>query len=281
MRTADLLALLERHYIKPGAPFPGGIFLPECGWNGGNYEHPGAGGCDALYVGFTSTSGRILIGHELKVSRADWLNELKQPGKSDPWADQCHEWWLVVSDCAIVQAGELPAGWGLMVPGRSKTRMSVVTKPDRKPATHRPSWTAVRSIMARQDTLRAQAISAARRKATDEANAELAKRVEQQVKFQESQKGNYDYETVKKRLKALEDALGLPVEYDFDQTYGTAVALGNLRTMAAAARLYGSLESAVSNLTRNYEVSSLRRSVDRVDQHVKDLRRITRGADEG
>lgn len=275
MRTADLLGLLERHYIKPGAPFPGGIFLPECGWNGGNPEHPMAGGCDALYVGFTSTSGRILVGHELKVSRADWLNELKQPGKSDPWADQCHEWWLVVSDCAIVQAGELPAGWGLMCPGRSKTRMSVVTKPDRKPASHRPSWTAVRSIMARQDTLRAQAIAAARRKATDEANAELAKRVEQQVKFQENQRGNHDYETVKQRLKALEDALGLPVEYDFDRSYGAGVSLADLRKLAEAARLYGNLEAAVAALTRNYEVSSLRRSVDRVDQHVKDLRRIT------
>lgn len=179
--TRELLARLERHYIKPGQPLPGGIFLPECGWNGG-----GAGGCDAIYVGFTSTSGRILVGHELKVSRADWLNELNKPGKSDPWADQCHEWWLVVSDPAIVHDGELPAGWGLMTPGPSKTRMKIITKPARKdPTIHVPSWRAVRSIMARQDTLRAEAILAGRRRAEEAAQALVREDVEREVARQQ------------------------------------------------------------------------------------------------
>ena len=34
MSSADLLARLQRHYIKPGAPLPGGVFLPEVGVNG-------------------------------------------------------------------------------------------------------------------------------------------------------------------------------------------------------------------------------------------------------
>ncbi len=61
-----------------------------------------------------------LIGHEVKVSRADWLHELKQPEKAEAWKRFCHEWYLVVSDAAIVREGELPDGWGLMVShGRS------------------------------------------------------------------------------------------------------------------------------------------------------------------
>ena len=48
--TATLLALLQRHYIKPGLDLPGGIFLPEVGWNGGG-PGAGSGGCDAIYVG--------------------------------------------------------------------------------------------------------------------------------------------------------------------------------------------------------------------------------------
>lgn len=80
MRTEELLARLQRHYIKPGEQFPGGIFLPEVGWNGRS-----GGRVDALYVGFTSTSGRRLVGHELKVSRSDWRHELDQPGKADGW----------------------------------------------------------------------------------------------------------------------------------------------------------------------------------------------------
>lgn len=77
MRTDGLLERLERHYIKPGEPLAGGVFLPEVGINGG-----GSSRCDAIYVGFTSTSGRMLVGHELKVSRADWRRELDQPGKA-------------------------------------------------------------------------------------------------------------------------------------------------------------------------------------------------------
>lgn len=61
-----------------------------------------------------------LIGHEVKVSRSDWLHELKQPEKAEAWKRFCHEWYLVVSDATIVRDGELPDGWGLMVShGRS------------------------------------------------------------------------------------------------------------------------------------------------------------------
>lgn len=44
--TDDLMALLKRHYIKPGLPLPGGVFVPEVGQNGGW----GSGSrCDAIY----------------------------------------------------------------------------------------------------------------------------------------------------------------------------------------------------------------------------------------
>lgn len=175
MTTAELRDRLQRHYIKPGADLPGGVFLHEVGWNGLT-----AGGCDAIYVGFTSTSGRLLVGHELKVSRADWVKELSSPGKADGWADQCHQWWLVVSDPAIVREGELPEGWGLMVPGRSKTRMDVQVRPATK-RDHVPGWLAVRSVIARQDTLRAQAIVQARQKAQANVDAQVREAVEKRV----------------------------------------------------------------------------------------------------
>lgn len=173
--TKDLLGRLERHYIKPGEAYPGGVFIPECGVNGAW----GAGSrCDALYVGFTSTSGRILVGHELKVSRADWRHELAQSGKADVWADQCHAWYVVAPSTAIVPPDELPPGWGLMVINpRSKVRLEVKVKAATKGAEHAPSWDAVRSIMARQDTLRAQAIGDVRIKARDEVNAEVERRM--------------------------------------------------------------------------------------------------------
>lgn len=149
--TQTLLGLLRRHYIKPGAR-PGGVFVPECGING----RTGAGRrADALHIGFTSTSGRLLTGHEVKVSRSDWRKELDTAGKADFWADNCHAWYVVAPGPHVVPSDELPEGWGLMYPNpRTKTRMKIVAKAtvhtDRT-----PSWEATRSIMARIDTLTA------------------------------------------------------------------------------------------------------------------------------
>lgn len=54
-------------------------------------------------------------GHEVKVSRSDWLAELRDPTKAEAFRPYCSRWWLVVSDRRIVRDGELPDGWGLLV----------------------------------------------------------------------------------------------------------------------------------------------------------------------
>lgn len=169
VRAADLVARLRRHYMKPG-PFPGGIFVPECGQNGvGNGQR-----CDALFVGFTSSSGRILVGHEIKVSRSDWLHELDQSAKADRWADECHAWY-VVAPTGVVRPGELPHGWGLLTPNsRTTTRMDVQVKAEVR-ADHVPAWWAVRSIMARLDTLQHAEIAERRRELAEEHGKQLEK----------------------------------------------------------------------------------------------------------
>lgn len=264
LTTRELLARLQRHYIKPGAPLPGGIFLPEVGWNGGY-----GGGCDAIYVGFTSSSGRLLVGHELKVSRADWLNELNKPGKADPWADQCHQWWLVVNDPAIVHDGELPAGWGLMSPGRSKTRMQIHTAADTKQG-HTPSWVAVRSIMARQDTLRAQAITNGLRDEREKMRREVDKQVEQRV----AARSGPDTAELAQRLKAVETALGGPIDWtDNNYTRHGYIDLDLLAELGAAVRAVGSVRAVVDSITRGYgnPTKIVRQQLERLDKALADL----------
>jgi len=68
-----------------------------------------------LWTGYGRDAGPKLHGHEVKVSRSDWLTELRDPDKAESFARYCDYWWLVVSDRNIVRPGELPAGWGLMV----------------------------------------------------------------------------------------------------------------------------------------------------------------------
>lgn len=69
-----------------------------------------------LWTGYGSNRGVKLHGHEVKVSRSDWLTELRDPEKAAAFSVFCDYWWLVAADKTIVRGEELPEGWGLMVP---------------------------------------------------------------------------------------------------------------------------------------------------------------------
>ena len=62
-------------------------------------------------------------GHEVKISRSDWLTELRDPTKAEAWARHCHHWWLVAP--REVVRDDLPDGWGLLVPWRDSLRVVV------------------------------------------------------------------------------------------------------------------------------------------------------------
>lgn len=66
------------------------------------------------YPGFPYGSSIALHGHEVKVSRSDFLRELSDMEKSEAFRPYMHHWWLAVSDASIVK-DDLPAGWSLMV----------------------------------------------------------------------------------------------------------------------------------------------------------------------
>lgn len=71
-----------------------------------------------------------LLGFEVKVSRSDYLREIKNLGKSEPFRRVCSEWYVVASDKAIVR-GDLPDGWGLLVahgPGLRMARRSATNR---------------------------------------------------------------------------------------------------------------------------------------------------------
>ena len=72
-------------------------------------------------------SGKFALhGHEIKVSRADWLTELRDPAKAMAFRPYVHYWWLVAAHPSIIQPIELPEGWGLLV--RSGTGLRALVK---------------------------------------------------------------------------------------------------------------------------------------------------------
>jgi hypothetical protein len=67
-----------------------------------------------------------LIGFEIKVSRGDYLREIRDLRKSEMFRSVCREWYIVVPDMRIVR-DDLPDGWGLMAVGKTG-RVTTVRK---------------------------------------------------------------------------------------------------------------------------------------------------------
>lgn len=71
---------------------------------------------DFMALDLWPSSGLVLHGHEVKISRSDWLNELKDPEKAGAFLPHVDYWWLVIADRNMVKDGELPKEWGMMAP---------------------------------------------------------------------------------------------------------------------------------------------------------------------
>lgn len=79
--------------------------------------------CDAVAIGMWQSTDHLIHGFEVKVSRSDWLRELKSVTKADPFIERCDRWWLVTGDASIAKPGEIPEAWGWMAATRSGLRI--------------------------------------------------------------------------------------------------------------------------------------------------------------
>lgn len=117
---ATVLAALRARYSQSHGNGDRWAFATHVKSGAGFYDNtPGSFAyhriADAIAMDLWPSRGLEIHGHEVKVSRSDWLTELKHPEKCEPVKRYCDRWWLVVSDRSIVKPGELPDGWGLMV----------------------------------------------------------------------------------------------------------------------------------------------------------------------
>ena len=108
LTTEQLLQALRDRYCAPAWGF-----LTEVGDATGTMKRRSA---DALAMSLWPSRGLEVHGFELKASRSDWKRELENPQKAEAIAKYCDRWWLVVGDELLVQPGELPPLWGLLIP---------------------------------------------------------------------------------------------------------------------------------------------------------------------
>lgn len=80
---------------------------------------------DAVAIGIWPSTGHEIIGIEIKVSRSDWLRELKEPAKAQELMRFCTRWYLACP-AGLVKSDELPATWGMMTLANGGLMRSVV-----------------------------------------------------------------------------------------------------------------------------------------------------------
>lgn len=92
-------------------PGPAWVILDEV------RDGTGYGACrsaDAIAFGVWPSRGLQVVGFEVKSSRQDWLNELKNPSKAESIAQFCDQWWIVTGE-GVAKIEEIPATWGWYV----------------------------------------------------------------------------------------------------------------------------------------------------------------------
>lgn len=73
------------------------------------------GQCDYLAINAWKSKGHQIVGHEIKVSKADWRRELDNPQKSERFSRYCNRWWLAMpADLARQVEPEVPLSWGIL-----------------------------------------------------------------------------------------------------------------------------------------------------------------------
>lgn len=112
------------------------------------------------WLGTAVRGGRLQVhGVEVKVSRSDWLRELKDPDKAAQTLEYATHCWLAVPDPSIVRDGELPAGWGLLCTAGSRGLVARVTAQLRAAVPLSPTATAA-LLRAAVKTAEARAVPA-------------------------------------------------------------------------------------------------------------------------
>jgi hypothetical protein len=150
MNTAEVKAALRARFCAP----EWAIFFEVADGTGGNHNR----WADAVAMNMWPSRGLAIHGFEIKVSRSDWLRELKKPEKSGPVQQYCDRWWIVTPK-GIVKREELPPTWGLYEVSEAGAFRQVVEAPKLEPIPVTRDFMA--AILRRASGIDAEAMAAA------------------------------------------------------------------------------------------------------------------------
>lgn len=79
---------------------------------------------DAIAASVYPSRGLYLVGIEIKVSRNDWIKELRNPVKSTAIQKFCRHWYIAAPG-GVIEKNELPATWGLITCTTTRAKIAV------------------------------------------------------------------------------------------------------------------------------------------------------------
>jgi hypothetical protein len=276
MNTSELATMLREHHIGTvSKPVPG-FFIQEI-----QAPHHSRR-ADALWLPLMTGMRGQVWGYELKVSRADLMHELADPTKADPWMRYCNQWSLVVSDEAFLRGLDIPELWGILVPSGKRMMRTV-----RKPATLKPDGQvdAYGTILARLhyggEDGGARLERALRETELVRDREEGYRQQIAQLRAAEAASGRMPHmqEKVAKVLAAVERVRYSSRGEYFSEVTPEAIAEGIVNHQRVLSRAE-SLAGVASQLAKELG-PTLRRSADRVDEHMARLDALSVSLREG
>lgn len=198
LNTPHARAMLRKRY-----PAPEWALMEEVA--------PATGGgtryADAIAVNLWSSRGHAIHGFEIKVSRSDWLRELKAPEKAEPLYRYCDHWWIVAPK-GVVKDGELPPTWGLLEL-RATGLVQVMAAPRLEPQPITRSFFAslMRRGFERLDALADDRHRAALAEARESIDKRVAEQVERDVKWR-----TREHAALLNRVAEFEKASGVSLD---------------------------------------------------------------------
>lgn len=133
LKTADVMERLRSRHAAPAWAFL------ESVRNGTGYSRSPRT-ADALAMSLYPSRGLHLHGFEVKVSRGDWLREVRDPEKAEAIARHCHYWWVVATEGVVdddLLGPEIPTTWGYMLADKDGIKVvKQATLMEAKPPDH-------------------------------------------------------------------------------------------------------------------------------------------------
>lgn len=177
---------------------------------------------DAVAMSLWPSRGVYLTGFEVKVSRADWIKELKNPAKAEEIARYCRL-WFVAAPIGLIKAEEVPPNWGLIeIREAGGTKITKSAQPNEEQP---PTWEFFASLL--RNVAERYVPTAILDAKLGERYETMKKNYESSRKFDESRAQN-ELTKLRTNIAAFEQASGVAIDRysdHYNREIGEAVKL--------------------------------------------------------